>query len=260
MNKLVIFFGFIIFPVILPAQDGKKSNSIGFEFGFNGFFGDVVVPDRVRPGEAIKGGGFFTQSYDNQTLVVPYLGIKFEQFLFDKRIGFGTGLKFSQFSSSVHGEYVLFFPISFLWKFQENDNYVDYLNITNITQDNYYLGIPLEFTYLFRKRDPFFKPYVKVGAVFNQRLYTKHNISFVDETMNEYADAVGKQVEKPNSFNYYVYPALGFKLGKNDYIWGNIEFQFNHFLFAKNPHPFINPDFGVGIQFSLHYPLNKNTK
>jgi len=260
MNKLVIFFGFIIFPVILQAQESKKNYRIGAEFGFNAFFGDVVVPDRVRPGETVKGRGFFTQSYDNQILNVPYLGIKLEKYLYDKKIGFGTGLRFSQFSSAVHGEYFIFSPRSFLWRFRDEDNYVDYLNITNITQNNYYLGIPLEFSYLLRKSDSFFKPYVKIGAVFNQLLSTKHTISFANETMNECADAVGKQVEKPNSFNYYIYPALGFKLGKNNYIWGNIEFQFNHFLFAKNVHPFINPNFGVGIQFSLHYPINKNTK
>lgn len=254
-KKILIGCGLVFFPLLLQAQDGKKSSRIGFEFGFNDFLGEVVAPDRVRPGENIKGGGFFTQSYDNQTLHVPYLGIKIEQYLFEKKIGFGTGLRFSQFSSAVHGGYVLFSQNSFLWHFREDGNYVDYLSIRNITQDNFYLGIPLEFSYLLRKRDSFFKPYLKIGAVFNQLLYTKNSVYFDNEIIDEHAYAVGKQVEKPNSFNYYFYPALGFKLGKNYNIWGNIEFQFNHFLFSKNVHPFIRPNFGIGIQFSLHIPI-----
>jgi len=258
-EKIATLCGLIFFPFLLHAQEREISNRIGVEFGINVLTGKTIVPDRVRTGEFVQGGDIF-----NNTIDVPYIGIKYERYFLEKRMGFAVGLRFSQYSSAIHGKTGLFFfvPVDncFLWQFHEEGIYTDYLQITRITQTNNYLGIPLEFSYLLKKGDSFFRPYVKIGVVVNKLISTTNSVAFIDEQMNQYADAVGKQAGKPNAFNACFYPALGFKLRKNRYVWGNIEIQYIPFFIAKITHPFISPDYGTGMQLSLQIPVNQKTK
>jgi len=218
-NKTVIICGLIIFPLFMQAQEAKISNLIGVEFGLNEFIGNTVVPERVdqfRTDNPIKSGNLF-----NKAIEVPFVGIKYEQYYVEKKMVFSAGLRFSQFSSAIHGNTDFFFTFydnSFLWRFREDGAYVDYLNIKRITQTSNYIGIPLEWSYLLRGSDAFFRPYVKIGVVVNKLLSTKNSIKFENELMSQYTNAVEKQLPKPNSFNSYFYPTLGFKLGKDHYL------------------------------------------
>ena len=260
-KKTVIICGLISFSCLLHAQEAKISNLIGVEAGFNEFIGKTVVPDRVdqfRTDKSIESGNSF-----NNTTDVTYAGIKYEQYFSEKRMIFAAGLRFSQFSCAIHGKTDYFFLPSdtrFLWRFHENDAYIDYLNIFRITQNSNYLGIPLEWSYLLRGSDAFFRPYVKVGVVVNKLLSTRHYVAFANEQMNQYADAVAKQTPKPNSFNSYFYPALGFKFGKDHYVLFDMEIQYLPFNMAKKADPFISNSSGIGLQLSLHIPLNKKSK
>jgi len=134
-GKRAIICGLIFVSCLLTAQESKLINRIGIEFGMNEFIGTTVVPDRIRAGDIIKSGSSF-----NNTIDVPYIGIKYEQYFFDNRMGFATGLRFTQFSSAIHGktDYFLIIPHDncFLWQFSEKGIYTDYLRITKITQDN----------------------------------------------------------------------------------------------------------------------------
>ena len=264
-KKTATICGLIFFPFLVQAQqiqEAKISNLIGVEFGFNAFTGKTVVPERVdqfRTDNPIESGNLF-----NNSIEVPYVGIKFERYFSEKRMEFAAGLRFSQFSSAIHGKSHLFlfntYDDPFLWRFREDGAYIDYLNVTRITQTSNYLGIPLEWRYLLRGSDAFFRPYVKVGVVVNKLLSTSNLIKFENEQMNQYADAVGKQLPKPNSFNSYFYPTLGFKLGKDHYVCLNMEIQYVPFIMAKKAHPFISDSSGVGVQLSLQIPLNKKSK
>jgi len=261
-KKTAFTCGLIVFPLLMQAQEAEISKRIGVEFGVNVFIGKTVIPERVdqfRTDKSIKSGNLI-----NNTIEVPYVGIKYEQYYFEKRMEFSAGLRFSQFSSAIHGrsDFFLFFALdnSFLWRFHEDGTYIDYLNITRITQNSNYLGIPLEWTYLLKGGNSYFRPYVKVGVVVNKRLYTTNSVVFESEQMNQYADAVGKQVPKPNSFNSYFYPSLGFKLGKNYNSWSDLEIQYLPFIMGKKAHPFISDASGVGIQLSIKIPLNNKSK
>ena len=260
-----IICGLIFFPLLVQAQqvqEAKISALIGVELGFSEFIGKAVIPERVdqfRTDNPIESGNLFKNSIE-----VSYVGIKYEQYFSEKRMEFAAGLRFSQFSSAIHGKSSLFlfdtYDDPFLWRFGEDGIYIDYLNITRINQIGNYLGIPLEWSYLLRGSDAFFRPYVKVGVVVNKLLSTTNLIMFDNEQMNQYADAVGKQLPKPNFFNSYFYPTLGFKLGKDHYVCLNMEIQYMPFIMAKKAHPFISGSSGVGVQLSLQIPLNKKSK
>jgi len=257
-KKTVIICGLISFSCLLHAQEAKISNLIGVEGGFHVLIGNTVIPDRVdqfRTETSIKGGNLF-----NNTIEVYYAGIKYEQYFSEKRMIFAAGLRFSQFSSAIHGIIDSFDDTPYLWLFREDGAYIDYLEVKRITQNDNYLGIPLEWSYLLRGSDAFFRPYVKVGVVVNKLLFTTNSVEFANEQMKQYADAVAKQAPKPNSFNSYFYPTFGFKLGKDHYIWADMEIQYLPFNMAKKAHPFISNSSGIGLQWSLHIPLNKKSK
>ena len=135
-GKIAIIYGLISFSCLLHAQEAKISNLIGVELGFNEFIGKTVVPERVdqfRTDNLVESGNLFKNSIE-----VSYIGIKYEQYFSEKRMEFAAGLRFSQFSSAIHGKSHLFlfntYDDPFLWRFSEDGIYIDYLNVTRIKQ------------------------------------------------------------------------------------------------------------------------------
>ncbi|MDR1610550.1 MAG: hypothetical protein LBS08_03465 [Candidatus Symbiothrix sp.] len=258
----IIISSCLFFSVILvQAQEKKKVNGrIGFEFGISSVFGGTVTPDRIRANKSMYEYDDFYCGFPgpDQDAEIIYGGIKYEYPLWENRLGLSAGLRFSKISSEISPDWSY---SHFLWLFRQEGQNTDYLSIRSITQKNYYLGVPLELRYFFpRRSDSFFKQYVKLGVAVNYRLSTENSIAFYNNEMTQYADAVGKQVGKPASFNAYVYPAYGFRLGRIKDFWLNLEFQFPGFLAGKKAHSFIRQDFGVGMQMSLQMPLSKIIK
>lgn len=251
-RKTIILFGLLFIPLLIVAQEEKISSRIGFDLNFGGFWGKTLTPERVRPGQTLRATGLGAYS----------VGIKYEQFFCDNQLGFAVGLRVSQYSSSIRGEYrglFLFVPIRdfFYWQFHQEGVYTDYLKINKITQKNNYLGIPLELRYFPKKGDFAFKTYLKIGVALNYLLSSSNSIEFANNQMDTFSSKVEKQMEQPNSFHSYIYPAFGMKFGKNHRTWFNMEFHFPGFLVGKKHHPFIQPGVGLRMQLALQIPLKK---
>jgi len=255
--KTVICCGLIFSPLLMQAQEEKVkiNDRIGVEFGYNNSGGEIIVPDRVRASYSVYGYNDFYNGYpgSDQGLDNLYGGIRYETFFYDNRIGVSAGLRFSKFSSGmsagVNQQY-------FLWLSSQSETTANYLTIRNIKQNNYYLGIPLEFRFLMRKHDPFFNHYLKLGVAVNCRLLTSNSIAFFDPAMTKYTGSVEEVIGKPGLFNTFIYPTYGIRLGKMDDIWFNLEYTFPILLGGK-VHSLINPYAGVGVQLSVQIPLNK---
>lgn len=254
--KIMLCSGLVLCPLLLPAQEKTTSSGrIGFEFGSNAFFGETIVPERIRASKSVHYDDFcFSSPNPNQVLENHYGGIKYESFFNNNHLGLTVGLRFSQFSSKINTDWNHYY---FVWLFRQDETATDYLTIQNIKQKNNYLGVPLELRYLLRRWDSFFNPYFKFGAAVNYCLSTTNSIAFFDPEMSRYSGAVSEEIEKPNLVNAWVYPAFGFKFGRMNKVWFNMEVHFPGFLIGEKAHPFIRPDVGMGIQLSMQIPLNK---
>ena len=261
-RKLIIGCGFVLLALSAQAQvkERKVNNRIGIEMGFHEFFGSTIVPDRVRTIKSVDAyetgyyddyyGGCYYYSY--QAIHKIYVGIKYEALFFKNSVGVSSGLRYYQTSSQLdHNKNY----DSFIWLLREEEQSSDYVSLRSLNQKNHYVSLPLEFRVFPRKRDSFFKHYFKIGGAFSYRFSTNYKIDFLDPQMSKYADEIEDQILKPCTFSGFFFPAFGFRWGRNKDPWFNMEFQFPGFIIAQRKHAFVDPDVGLGMQFSVLLPL-----
>jgi len=265
MKKLTLFvvIGLVLMPLSIRAQERKTGHRLGFEVGYQGLFGSTVVPERVRSVKSVHISEidylseFYmgTCEYDTgHRLDMAYAGLKYEAVFLKNRLGVSTGIRFYQFSSTLnhHRDYDFF-----IWMLNQEETASDYVTIRSINQKSHSVGLPLEIRFFPAKSDRFFKQYIKIGGAMNYRMTTKNAIDFYKPEMSKYDGQVSGKIVNPCTFSGFVFPAIGFRWGKNNQPWFNAEFQFPGFIIAERPHAFVHPDVGVGFQFSVLFPLNK---
>ena len=265
MKKLIVGSGFVVLALFTQAQtkEGKISNRIGFEMGFHEFYGSTIVPDRVRSIKSVEASetGYYYDDYyggyyysSSHVIHKAYAGIKYEALFFKHTVGVSSGLRYYQTSAKLdHSKKY----DSFIWLLRQDEQSSDYVSIRSMNQKNHYVSVPLEMRVFPRKRDSFFKNYFKLGGAFNYRFSTNYKIDFQDPQMSKYAGEIENKIKKPCTFSGFVFPAFGFRWGRNKDPWFNLEFQFPGFIIAQRKHSFVDPDVGFGMQFSVLLPLNK---
>ena len=264
MRTLIFWLSLIAFPLSMKAQEGKIGKRIGIEMGFHEFFGSTIIPDQVRSIKSIETieTGYYDSYYNryndnaSQAIHKIYVGIKYEALFFKHRLGVSSGLRFYQTSARLnHSKHY----DAFMWMLRQDEQSAEYVTIRTITQKNHYVCVPLEIRFFARKRDRIFKHYFKIGGSFNYRFSTNDKIDFQDAQMSKYEAEIKSKIQDPCTFSGFVFPAFGFKWGRNNNPWVNVEFQFPGFLIAQRKHAFVEPDVGFGMQFSFQLPLNKIT-
>jgi len=259
MRTLIFWLGLIAFPLSLKGQEVKIGHYIGLEMGFHEFFGETIIPDQVMSPQSIKTKenatyyGIYDYTID-KAIHKKYVGIKYEALFMKNRLGVSSGLRFYQMSGLLeHDKY----HSSFMWLLHQDEQSADYVAIRSINQKSHYVCVPLEIRFFPKKRDRLFKNYFKIGGSFNYRYSTNYKIDFQESQMSKYAVEVGNTIQKPCTFSGFVFPAVGFKWGRNNYPWFNLEFQFPGLLIAQRKHAFVEPDVGFGMQFAVLIPLNR---
>jgi len=264
--KLIILCGLFLLPLSIHAQKGKIGNRIGIEMGFHEFFGSTIVPDKVRSIKSVDVyntdyyGDHYYGGYNDKSahaINKVYIGIKYEALFLNNHLGIASGFRLSQLSASLdhNRKYD-----SFFWLLHQEEQSSDYLSIRSIEQKNHYVSLPLELRIFPRRSDRFFKTYFKLGGALNYRFSTLYNIEFQEPAMSKYTNDVESQITTPCTYSGFIFPAFGFRWGKNNYPWVNLEFQFPGFIIAQKKHAFVNPDVGLGMQFSIQFPLSKTTQ
>jgi hypothetical protein len=257
MKKLVttIFFSLVFFSFVLAQpEDKEKGNNlkIGIELGGDGFWGSSIGTDRVRKSNDaylfdLSECGIY---FPDQAMDVFYTGVKSEYFFWRNRIGLATGLRFSKYASSLNSD-----KDYFLWLVRQDQLTTDYVKIHDITQNSFYVGVPLELRFFPNNRELPVQHYFKLGAVFNYRLLTNNDVQFQNPAMNRYAKTVENQIGNPKNFNAYFYPTFGLKIAR--YPWFNVEISLLGEIFNRKGSTFIRTDGGVGLHFSVQIPLGK---
>jgi hypothetical protein len=251
----VLFFSFMQ----LQAQDKDKHKihnfKLGFEIGFSGYWGDVMKPEQVRENYVYNdySGCFSFDIAPDQSAIAHHVGVKPEYFFFRNRVGVSAGLRVSRFSSAFESDNS--YPV--MWLLRQDNNQTDYVRIRSITQNSYYIGIPLEIRFFPNRRELPFQHYLKFGVAFSYRVYTEYKTAFYDERMSIHAGTVEAQLGKPNVFNSYIYPTFGFKIGRSSSPWVNVDIYCS-VLINQHTISFLKGGAGVGFQLSVQFPYGKS--
>jgi len=269
INLCITILCVVCFVVPGHAQDDVKNKKhhnirLGVEFGTDFFFGDPIKPKMVRESKSSY-HSFHDYDYycglipNYQEMNVMYVGVKPEFYFCRNRIGLSTGLRVSRYSTTLDSD-----RDYFLWLLHEDDVYTEFVKIREINQNNYYLGVPLEFRFFPNKRELPVQFYVKGGSTFNYRLFTNNKVKFQNKSMNSNAETVGDQANSTlRNFNAYMFAGFGLKIGgfstgygkKFPYI--NVEAHILNIMLTDKASSFMRTNAGLGFQLSAQIPLGK---
>ncbi|MCL2246570.1 MAG: hypothetical protein FWC10_05595 [Lentimicrobiaceae bacterium] len=259
MKKLLICFFCVLFTILIQAQEEKTLTMprlrLGIEAGVNSLFSQINKPEMIRESRYY----YYDHDYDFHCgFVYDYpnsafynFGLKLD-YMLHKRIAMSIGLRFSFYKATLASD-----RDYFLWKVSETETSSNYIKINNISQTNYYLGIPLETRFFLTEKDYIVRTYFIIGTSFNFLVATDNKVAFHNPEMEKYNSNVLKHIGNPNSFYCSFYGGFGLKFGKANYPFGNVEFFFPVLNFEKdNIDAFIRSDvLGFGIRTTLHIPV-----
>jgi hypothetical protein len=257
--KIKIFIILLFFPLVLLAQKAKTNEMprfrLGITAGMGASFGNNDRPAYIRQSQSY----YYDYDYSGnifpewQNLESYYFGLK-PEYMLNRKIAVAAGLQFVTSSATLR-------PNSnrFLWKVSEDATNTNFLKIKEISQQNHFLGIPLEVKFFPKRMEGFVRHYFIVGTSFNFRVSSsKNDIVFETKQMEKYTSEVSSQLRRPNSFHGSCYAGFGLKIGKPEYPIGNIEIQFPVLMFGNgNLNAFIKTKdtFGIAIQTALQIPV-----
>jgi len=261
-NKTYFIFLFIFLGSQLQAQ--KEINysiprlRLEVEGGVNLLFAEMNISKQIRESQSY----FFDKDHDfyngfvrkSGTIYTYQAAVKLE-YVLTKRWTVASGLRFS-----FHKAELTSGRGYFLWKASETETATNFVKIKNIFQNNYYLGIPIEFKLYPREKDYFVRQYFLFGGALNFLVASEKKVEFQNKNMEKYSSAVKKHIGTPNIFHGNIYLGVGLKIGKSNYPVGNLEVilpvltigQYNKNTFAK-----IIAAPGIGVRAKIQIPLLK---
>ena len=262
MRKVVLLSLICLFLSQIRAQEEITVTMprlrLGIEAGANIFIGERNKPAMIRENKTYYNDysdddyycGFVPES---QGFSFFYLGIK-PEYSVSKGfvVAMGARFSFNQFILDSDKEY-------FLWKISEDGTNTNYVRINEISQRNYYVGIPMEMKIFPPKVDYFVRHYFVFGAVLNFLVASDNNVSFQETAMKKYTSDVLEHIGKPGDFHGQLYIGFGLKIGKTNYPFGNFEFHFPVCMIANDrPNAFVKKEdspIGCGVKAILQIPL-----
>jgi hypothetical protein len=261
MRRFSCILFIVLLTVSLNAQDKTAITAprfrLGIEAGADALFGNSSKPEMIRESKSY----YFDYDYDYNCGFVfavksygtYYLGLK-PEYSINSHLAVATGLRFS-----YHKGYINSDRDYFIWKISENETNTNYVKIRNISQRNFYLGIPLEVRLFTGKRDYNVRHYFVLGTSLNLLVASNVDISFQNSNMEKYSPLIREPLGKPTKFSGFGYLGMGLKIGKSHRPFGHVEVHFPVCMIENGSIDSLSEDLpvGIGIQTTLQIPFKK---
>ena len=190
--------------------------------------------------------------YDN--LQVSYFGVKPEYLFAGDKLSVSAGLRFSDVYSSLASGLATDNNAFYLLYNQTSDA-TEYAKVKELSQDNYYLSVPVELTYIPWRWNSL-SLYAKVGAEFGFLLNSTSDIVFLNSSMDAYKQLImTKAGVNPNPLYSTFYTAVGVKFGKPNKLKYNFELNLPSRLLTQNNSSILNIGVLTGFSFSVSIPF-----
>lgn len=252
----------LVLLVTLSVQSQETSNfTVGVECSSSSVFGSLNKKWSIR-----QDVGSYSNSYEgyssgsiNTTMDISYIGVKPEFLFLNNKLGIASGLRFTNINSYVENGYGT--GNYFYLRYKSDAMGTEYTRVNNITEDNNYLGIPLELRFIpFQYTSWGF--YAKVGVDLNLKVSSKTSIDFTSESMKAYEQEVMSSVDTKTSTVYSsFYSSIGVKYGKKNHVTCNLDIFLPSYILTSNNSSLVVPEMYNGFQFTVQFPINrKNSK
>lgn len=231
--------------------------SVGLEVGSGFVTGDLNPNWKVRQdvGNYNYGYGYSNSLSSEMTMAV--IGIKPEISFFKGMFAVSSGLRYTRINSTMSkGSYSE--SSYFFLKDNVNTANTEYYKVKKIWEDNDYLGIPLEVTYLpFQYEQLGF--YFKVGVEMNFMFSNNRDIVFLNPDMEIYQQEIIDHVGITSNVLYSTfYTSVGMRMGKKDKTKYNFELLLPSTFLTKNNSSMIIPQIYSGFKFSVQLQVSKS--
>jgi hypothetical protein len=224
--------------------------------------GSSFVTGRLNPNWKVRQDvGSYEYEYMNANsihaeMTISSIGIKPGMSFFGNKVQAYSGLRYTHINSDLSKNSTLESAFFYLSDHGTTD-ITDFYKIKHITEDNDYLGVPLEILVLPFKND-YFDFYLKAGAELNFRFHTSRDIKFLNPDMEPYQDLILEHANvTTNSIYASVYSAIGIRLGRKNNVKYDLELLLPSYILTRNNSSLILPDFYSGVRFAVQFPCKK---
>jgi len=230
---------------------------LAFETGLNFVSGNLNSNWKVRQDVGNYDYGYGHSNSISSEMTISSVGIKPGMSFFQNKVGVYTGLRYTQMNSTLSKNSSVDGAFFYLSDKSSTVN-TEYYKVRHITEDNDYLGIPLEIIVLPFKND-YLDLYLKVGGELNFKFHTSREIEFANIAMKPYQQMLLDNAKvTPNSIYSSVYSAVGVRMGKKNRVKYDLELVLPSYILTKNNSSLVIPEFYSGIKFAVQIPIKKS--
>jgi hypothetical protein len=231
------------------------------EFEASGGFlnGSTQQPNGVRQNQTYYHDSYYEYDlyycgfmYSYQTVSFVALGVKPEYSL-NNSITVAVGLRMMYGHSRLTSD-----RDYFLWKVAEDGLETNYIRVKNVTQNNFFLGFPVEIKVFFHRRDLPVRAFATAGVNLDLLLASQTTPYFENKRMEKYATEIKHQIPKVNAFVPTAFVGAGLKIRRMHHPFGSIELQIPFCVSKHTISSFLKSD-GAGMELkgTFYLPIGK---
>lgn len=181
---------------------------------------------------------------------IHYAGVKSEFSIWDNRLTFTTGLRYTLINEQVSPQ-----QGTFIYLFHPSSQGIELFRIKGMEERLGFAGIPLEADILLWGRCSNWQGYVKAGVQGGVKIHGETSLNFLSEEMEQHGDSIITTAGgAPSRFFLNSYAGLGLRLILQNGIRLSTEIILPPQYLTKGNLTLLTPEFLGGSRFSVSLP------
>lgn len=253
-----IFISIIVLQFIGMStySQSLKNFSLGIDLGRNLSAATLNEKWAVRQDVGTYTDGSLSNNMLDNILDIGYFTLKPSFNLFDERFTIASGIRMLWIDSELN-KYGSGSRNFFYLRYKSLPNRTDFARVTNISESNIYLTVPLELSYnVFQYGN--FGAHLMLGAEAGYQISNETNISFLEEEMINHQSEIINGIDVDSNVLYSsIYASIGANYNHKNKVIYKLEFLLPSKILTENNSSLLNFENFSGFQFSINFLLNK---
>lgn len=238
----------------------KTKFHIGIEGGKGGLFGSSSNTWDIR--QDVSSRSYYWDSYYSNpsgftTGDYSYLALKPVYTFGNGRWSIASGISFLNLGTQL-GTFGLRAD-SYFYLRQVKPGETNFFRVSSISEQTGYLNVPIDVSFIPIRfgRKNLFEFYLKAGADFGWKIYSKNKINFVNEKMQQYENEIldGNNLNINNTISTFKFSFLGFRITTPNSMRYYVEFIGPLSTNSKRNSSLMDLSGGTGIHMGWQIPI-----